>query len=175
MAACQRKRSFHPNATHATQAIAFGWKPGFTLFLHCFRWLVPSVFECVIMCLSLSVCYPACCVRRRDQPAGQPLSAMPYVRLLEAAFCNLVHDRVTSLSSVLSRLIRSHSLRHRQYDQRAPYYTGWHATAGRCGVCVKISLLALTIIAITSLYLQHPLSYNSTLLVTRARYKACMY
>jgi len=24
------KPGFHPNATHATQAIAFGWKPGFT-------------------------------------------------------------------------------------------------------------------------------------------------
>ena len=24
------KPGFHPNATHATQAIAFGWKPGLT-------------------------------------------------------------------------------------------------------------------------------------------------
>ena len=26
------KPGFHPNATHATQAIAFGWKPGLRLY-----------------------------------------------------------------------------------------------------------------------------------------------
>ena len=33
------KPGFHPNATHATQAIAFAWKPGFTHRMH--RYVTP--------------------------------------------------------------------------------------------------------------------------------------
>jgi len=38
------KPGFHPNATHATQAIAFGWKPGFSRL----SWHYVSTWEAII-------------------------------------------------------------------------------------------------------------------------------